>query len=256
MSRSFQNPEKILSYILSHRRLHTIEPGTLTVSAYANFYPVCYHNNQGAIVGLDVDIVKYFCKMTGLTLKLVEKKNFQDIWLDPIRGKSDVAIGGIGITKARTRKDTLWSIPYFYVYRTLIFNKKYPIRNISSVPGKSVVRGTPGSTGYIDGKARLPKNVHLEAGKTDAQDIQDLRSGKIQGLLRGSFVGKAIIQKHHDLDMLKPWQMESTMVAEDGEVFAYPTLCKSGVGQLLSVFLTEEIFTGELQHLVKKYKLD
>jgi len=252
---SFANPEKLLSYIISHRSLNTIVPGTLTVSAYANFYPVCYHDKKGRIVGLDVDIMKYFCKMTGLKLHLVEKKQFDGIWFDPILGKSDVAIGGIGVTQKRTRKNTNWSIPYFYVSRTLIYNKKHPIRDIAKVTSRAIIRGTPGSTGYLDGKLRLPKSVLLEKGRTDEQDMKDLLEGKIQGLLRGSFVGKAIVEKHSELGMIKPWQIDPSLVSKDGEVFAYPSTCNSGVSQLLSVFLTEEIFTNELQHLVKKYKL-
>jgi ABC-type amino acid transport substrate-binding protein len=256
MAKDLENPTKLLEHILSHRHMKTVEPGVLTVSAYAHFYPVCYHKKNGEIAGLDVDIMKYFCKMTGLKLKLVEKEHFDGIWLDPIRGISDVAIGGIGVTKKRTRKNTNWSIPYFYVMRTLIYNKATPIQSVSKVPKHYVVRGTKGSTGWIDGKLRLPKGVTIENGKTDEQDLHDLSTGKIQGLMRGSFVGKAIIKKHKNLGMVEPWQIDPSLVSSDGEVFAYPSTCESGVSQLLSVFLTEEIFTGELKHLVKKYKLD
>lgn len=257
MSIDLKDPEKLLKQILSRRSLRTIRPGTLTVSCYANFYPVCY-KSKNKLVGLDVDILRFFCKVTGLRLKLIERKKFDQIWFDPIKKKSDISIGGIGVTDERTVPGMMWSIPYFYVHRTLIYNRKYPILNFPrDVSG--IIRATPGSTGWIDGKYKLEKNGKqkwLESGYSDEQDMDDLKQGKIQGLLRGSFVGRAIVKREKSLAMLKPWSIDSKLVSSDGEVFAYPTLCESGVGQMISVFLTEEIFTGELAHLVKKYKLE
>lgn len=258
-STSFSDPEKLLQHIFTHRRLNTIVPGTLTVSCYANFFPVCYHHKQtGKIVGLDVDIMRYFCRISRLKLVLVERKNFDGIWFDPLNGVSDIAIGGIGITNLRTRPGMSWSIPYFYVHRTLVYNRSNPIHRFpQDISG--TVRATVGSTGWLDAQSRLAntgKQHLLEPGKADQKDISDLLEGKIQGLFRGSFVGKSLIQRHKSLGMVRPWSMDSDMVAIDGEVFAYPTLCSSGVGQMISVFLTEEIFKGELMHLVKRYKLD
>lgn len=251
--KQFIDTERVLRHIFSHRRLETVVPGVLTVSCHANFYPVCY-KRQNAIVGLDVDIMRYFCSVVGLRLRLVERKHFDGIWFDPIERRSDVAIGGIGITDARTRSGMSWSIPYFYVHRTLVYRRANPVNeSLDRVAG--TVRGTVGSTGWLDGQVRL-KSANLQPGKTDEQDIRDLMDGKIRGLLRGSFVGRAIVRKHKTLAMLKPWSIDSALVASDGEVFAYPTVCASGIGQMLSVFLTEEMFKGELAHLVRKYKLE
>jgi len=170
---SFAHPEKVLRHIFHHRRLQTIEPGVLTVSCYANFYPVCYKTKRGAIVGLDVDIMKAFCKLTGLKLKLIEKEMFDGIWFDPVYEISDVAIGGIGITKNRTAPGMSWSIPYFYVDRTLVYNKRNPIRKIpDDISGP--IRATEGSTGLYDAAKWEQMMEVLEPGKTDEEDIQDL----------------------------------------------------------------------------------
>lgn len=249
----FHNPAKALNHIFSHRSVHPILPGKLVVSAYANFFPVCYRNSKGEMEGLDVDIMKQFCQMCGLQLYLVERKKFDGIWFDPVEGKSDVSIGGIGITEQRTRRDTMWTIPYFYVNRTLIYHKSSPIPSLNQIPPEYVIRGTPGSTGWLDGVSR---GVNMQPGKTDTEDIADLLSGEIQGLMRGSFVGKSIINKHPELDMLEPWPIDNQLVASDGEVFAYPTNWRSQVGQLLSVMLAQDIFNHELEHLIKKYHLE
>ncbi len=250
------NPEKVLSKIFHKSVINTIKPGILTISAYANFYPVCYQKN-GKLMGLDVEIMKQFAKLCKLKTKFIIKKKFKDIWLDPVTGKSDVSIGGIGITKGRTKVFTEWTIPYFYVNRTVIYNKNDPINRFPNDVSGTVV-GTVGSTGWLDAKERLAKahkTKFIKPGKTDDKDIQMLLDGDIQGMMRGSFVGKSIIKKYPQLGMVKPWEIEPDIVVKDGEVFAYPCNVRSRLGILLSVFLTEDIMNLNLKKLVEKYDL-
>jgi len=250
------DPEKVLAKIFSKSVINTIKPGVLTISAYSNFYPVCYEKN-GKLLGLDVDIMKQFSKLCKLKTKFIIKKHFNDIWLDPVNGKSDVSIGGIGITKTRTKPFTEWTIPYFYVNRTVIYNRANPIRKFPNDVNDIIV-GTNGSTGWIDGQDKLKKvkKTHLiQAGTTDSEDIQLLLDGDIQGIMRGSFVGKSIINKYPQLGMVKPWEIDPSLVVKDGEVFAYPCNIKSRIGVLLSVFLTEDIMNKNLKKLVEKYDL-
>ena len=42
----FKNPTEVLKKIFHHSRLDTVVPGTLTVSCYANFFPICYMNDN------------------------------------------------------------------------------------------------------------------------------------------------------------------------------------------------------------------
>lgn len=253
-----EEPTKVLAKIFHKSNLKTIYPGVLTVSAYANFYPVCYLNKRGKIQGLDVEIMKEFAKLCKLKIVFKIKPQFKDIWFDPVRGESDVAIGGIGIRESRSRKDTEWTIPYFYVKRTCIFNKLDPIYSFPKNANKTIL-STKGSTGWVDGQERLLKSGKislLKQGTTDEDDINKLLNGNVQGLLRGSFVGEAIVKKYpNQLGMTKPWAMDPNLVVKDGEVFAYPCNVHSRIGVLLSVLLTEEIMSKNLLHLIKKYNL-
>jgi ABC-type amino acid transport substrate-binding protein len=256
---SFKNPEKALSVIFNKRTLKLIKPGFLTIAAYANFYPVCYKDEEGEIVGLDIDIMRHFCKLTGLGLHIIEYPQFRDVWLAPTQGTADVSIGGIGMSDRRTRRDTCWSIPYFYVHRTVVYNKKDPIKRFpQDVTG--VVLATEGSTGWLDAKEKMKaagKSKLMKPGTTDETDIHELLAGDVQGLIRGSFVGRALVSKYpQKLAMVKPWEIDHSFVTTDGEVFAYPTNIHSGVGVLLSAFITEEMMNNELMHLIKKYGLE
>ncbi len=221
---------------------------------------MCYRDEQNNITGLDVDIMKEFCRLTDLKLKFVEYPHFNNIWLAPVEGKSDVAIGGIGISKFRTKDETSWTIPYFYVKRTVVYNLEDPISSFPEGVTRTIL-STKGSTGWDDAEDKLmgyeDKDDLMIPGTNDKEDIARLLSGEVQGLMRGSFVGKAIVAKYpRQLGMVTPWDINPLLVSSDGEVFAYPTNIRSGISVLLSVLVTEDIMSNELQHLIDKYHLN
>ena len=251
----FKNPTEVLKKIFHHSRLDTVVPGTLTVSCYANFFPICYMNDNNIFEGLDIDIMKEFARRCMLNIKFIIKPSFNNIWLDPVRNVSDVSVGGIGMSVSRTRANTEWTIPYFYVKRTLIYNKADPVVNFPADITRKIV-GTKGSTGWLDAKIRLgSKSKYLMEGKSDEQDIKNLLNGKIQGIIRGSFVSSSILKKFPQLGMTTPWEIIPELTSSNGEIFAYPCNVRSRIGILLSVFLTEEIMNLDLLHLVQKYNL-
>lgn len=232
----------------------------LRVAVYPNFYPVAYMDGK-VLKGLDIDIIKGFCKLAGLTpVFVIQEYLFRSlkmpaIWKDHI----DVAVGGIGRTRWRD-SETLsaeWTMPYFKVRRTVVYNLKDPIiRFPRDVTG--IVAGTMGSTGMEDASNRMHKvnKYHLLRTKTgtDAKDIQDLITGRIQGLMRGSFVGKAIVALHPDkLGMTRPWKAEKNLVGPDGEIFAMPCRRGSGLAAMLNTYLAYLTANRQLAALVKKH---
>lgn len=249
--------EEVILNIIKNRTLKTLKPGVLKVAAYANFYPVCYKKN-GKWKGIDVDILKMFCKYAHLKLVLVERKKYDKIWFEAANGTADTSIGGISSTYKRTKPKTAWSIPYFYVNRTFVYNKSDPVRKFPK-DIHSEVRGTVNSTGWLDAVIRMKASnmiKYLKHGKKDEDDIKDLLSGKIQGLIRGSFVGRALVKKYPQLSMVKPWAIEKSVVTSDGECFAFPCNAKSGLAEMLSTFITLLVMNGTLRKLVKKHHLE
>lgn len=247
---------KSVQHILRHRELDLIEDGVLTVAAYPNFYPICYKRGK-VLKGLDVDVMRGFAKDAGLKVNFVEVENFDGIWTMPPKDEADVSIGGIGTSDERTLAKTAWTIPYFYVRRTFVFNNDDPIHNIKDI--HATVRGTVGTTGWLDAKEKLKGPIgkkYLKPGKTDDEDMRDLAAGKIQGLVRGSFVGEAIVKKDPDTyGMMRPWDINSDLVSSDGECFAYPCNIKSGLAVSLSCYLTHMMDEGTLADLLKKHDL-
>jgi hypothetical protein len=98
----------------------------------------------------------------------------------------------------------------------------------------------------------------MTSGQSDVTDIQDVLSGKIQGIMRGSFVCKSIVAMYgaDELDYTDPWDIDPSLVSSDGECFAYPCHKQSGLAIVLSSFLTQMWLTGYLEQKAKEYKMD
>jgi len=242
--------------MVGHRDLDLLQHGILTVAAYPHFFPVCYEKN-GKVKGSDVDIIKRFAKLARVKVQFIICNTFDGIWNYPAHDKADLSIGGIANSKGRTHKRVEWSLPYFYVHRSLLFNKKHPVSNFPDDITDTVL-GTKGSTGWIDAEKRLRKNrkqKYLKPGTSDAEDIQFLLDGKIQGIMRGDFVSRAFIHDHPKELSVITWNAFSELLAKDGEVFAFPCRRASGVAAMLSAFLAHLIDTGDIDTLVKKYNL-
>ncbi len=242
--------------------------GKLRVAVYAQFEPVAYRGppvggRPGELRGLDVDIVRAFCAATGLTPGFVPIRYFWDTWdkTGEWDNRVDMAIGGVSRAAHRDSPGVEWSMPYFRVQRTIVYRLDDPIRRFpEDVTGK--IAGTMGTIGMNDAYDKMIK-VHGEKtwdmmvqGKTDAQDMRDLLSGKLQGLMRGSFVGAALVAKHPKrLGMTAPWDADGSSTGPGGEVFAFPCRRGSGLAGLLNVFLSGAAADGTLRALKRKHRM-
>lgn len=150
-------------------------------------------------------------------------------------------------------------MPYFHVMRTVVYNKKDPIKHFPEDVDDTVL-ATYSSSGFVDAKLRtkkLHKDHFMQRGTTDEEDIEAVKNGDVQGIIRGSFVGQSIVKRYpKKLGMAKPWEMDPSLVTSDGEIFAFPTRLGSGLAPALSSFLTELLMNGTLDKLLRKYHLE
>lgn len=246
--------------MLRHRDLKTKEPGVLGVAVYPHFFPVAYRNASGEFDGLDVAIMRAFASAAGLRLRLIPVETFDGIWNHPSNDDSpaDVAIGGIANSIGRGGADTEWSMPYFYVHRSVVYRKSDPITAFPKTHDQ--VLGTVGSTGWVDARTRMTGMgldlSKMVSGTSDEEDLQRLLDGDVQGLMRGDLVSKAIVAAHPRELAYSAWNIVPTLVPSDGEVFAFPCKLGSGVAVSLTTFLVESMMNGSLDALAEQFKLD
>jgi ABC-type amino acid transport substrate-binding protein len=214
---------RALPHLAGDLQLRGVRDRRLRVAVYAHFFPVAYRD-QGKLRGLDVDIIEGFCRVMGLRPTYIPVRDFFDVWRAPGDWAvgADVAIGGLGRAPWRALGGIEWSLPYFRVQRTVVYNLSNVIRSFPEDVTGPVV-GTMGSTGFNNayrlmeeaGKADLLQNRTA----SDKRDLADLLAGRIQGLMRGSFVGRSIVARHPKrLGMVEPWDSDPEEVGPGGGV--------------------------------------
>ena len=117
----------------------------INISYYTGFYPVSSEEDKTP-VGIDIELMKLFVDNLNIRngrkdgnkylINFNRTNNWDNLWLTSLSSDADISVGGIGITPIRQEELTIvWSIPYFYVDRTFIYNKKmFPdgLTNITS----------------------------------------------------------------------------------------------------------------------------
>lgn len=264
--------DRILARDAPELQLHAMRGRSLRVAVYAEFFPVAYKSiskrkdgvRGQSYEGFDVDLVKGFCRAVGLTPRFVPFHGFDRMWDHPGQWNQrvDMAIGGISRERGRASPNIEWTLPYFAVRRTVVYNVKNPIlRFPDDVTG--VVAGTDSSLGMDDAVDKLFRkfgdaawdHIEIRFQSRDAEDIQDLLDGKIQGLMRGSFIGKAIVAQYpKQLGMADAWDADSeSLKPYDREVFAFPCRRGSGLAAKFNAYLLRLSHTGELAELMRKH---
>ncbi len=243
-------------------KINTIKQKKLVVATYTEFPPIAFYDKNNVLTGIDVDIISLYAKFCGLEIEWKNIPKFDGIWNLPENKVSDISIGGIANTLGRGTELTEWSMPYFYVHRSMIYSKNNRIFN-------NIIRGTENSTGWLDSKqqqkANNPNNIFakkimgankLEVSQnTNKEDIKDLINGKIMGLMRGDFVARSNVKEHpNDLAYFR-WNMDETLLPTDGEIFAFPAKLGSNIAPSISSFITYLIYEGKLKKLLLKYNL-
>lgn len=237
-------------------------PG-LRVAVYPNFYPVAYRDEKTReFSGIDIDILSGFSKAVGLAApRYLPSSEYFDLWDRPAAWGNavDVAIGGVGRTTWRESQGIEWTIPYFTVRRTLVYRLADPVARFpEDVTGQ--VTGTMGSTGMVDAMRRMRAagkgHLLLIRHETDARDLRDLMAGKIQGLMRGSFVGAALVAKHPKvLGLTKFWDASASDLWAGGEIFSFPCRRGSGLAGALNTYLLQLSASGGLARLITKHHM-
>lgn len=241
----------MIQFALSHRKLDTIKKGVLTVAAFDKFHPVSFYQD-GKFDGIEVTIMEEYAKAVGLQVKFVRVAIWDGIWDKPRLKEADVSIGGISNSFGRTHKDTEWSMPYYYVKRSVITLKK-PNKTAKFKP----VSAIPKSSGYLDTYWRSGEiMLSMTDGRGYIKDLERLRKGKLKGIMYGDNVSRAILKENPKKDLaMRTWSIVPTLVPTDGETFSFPTRMGSGIAVSLTSFLTYAAESGLLVKLCKQYHL-
>jgi polar amino acid transport system substrate-binding protein len=112
-------------------------PSVIRVATNATYPPFTYVDNQGNIIGFDINLMNAIALKENLQVHYVNV-NFKPLLEGMAQGKYDAAISAISITEAR-QKDMLFSEPYFVTGHVVtVFIENNTITGKDSLAGKVV----------------------------------------------------------------------------------------------------------------------
>tara|TARA_Y100000590_G_C15650932_1_gene988717 strand:- start:286 stop:1023 length:738 start_codon:yes stop_codon:yes gene_type:complete len=181
-------------------RIATITPGILTICTYTEFAPFSYEED-GEIVGTDIDFLKNFAAEMNLRVKIL-KKDFSGLWETPGQGICDVSAAGMMEYQDRILGDSaVWSEPYMLVTRSLLIRSSD--RDILKSPedfrDKKIVV-TPTSSAHIDGDIRYKPIGATIIPEVPSQDeiVSQLLSGQIDAFGEGDVSNEYLASRYTD----------------------------------------------------------
>jgi polar amino acid transport system substrate-binding protein len=203
--------------------------GVLVVSTDADYKPQSYRNPDGSWVGFDVDVAREVARRLGVKPEF-EDTNFDVITAGSWKGRWDVNVDSMAITKPRTR--ALWFTgPYYFVPASFAVNRASDAKSIADLAGKKLGVGT--STTYLDylngkmstARVKPPHNPVIVTYDTDALALKDLGLGngtRLNGVLTALPTIRSSIAAGLPLRVIEPPVFEdSSAIALDRNSPAY-----------------------------------
>ncbi len=168
-----------LSMLLAACSAKPASSNTLTVVTDPTFKPFEFTDEQGNMVGIDIDI------MNAVAAKMGMKVDWQNVPFDPILAglascQYDVSIAAITITEER-QKNMLFSDPYMDAGLIVVVNATNDsIKSLDDLKGKTVAAQL-GTTG--EEAAKAIENVIYKPYDTYQFAFQDLANGQVDAVV-------------------------------------------------------------------------
>lgn len=165
------------------------EKGTFVVGLDANFAPMGFTDENGEIVGFDIDLAREAASRMGVELEL-QPIDWDSKELELQSGKIDAIWNGLTITPAR-EKVMLFTKPYLDNRQIIITLAGSPIATKADLEGK-VVGVQKGSTAVdaLENDEISSKVKEVVQYPDNVAALQDLEIGRIEAVVCDEIVGK------------------------------------------------------------------
>ena len=160
--------------------------GKLVVATSPDFPPFESLGEDGAVVGIEVDLLQKICEELGVEM-VIEQMDFESVLPGVQAGKYDVGMSGISVTEKRL-KNALFTDPYCLAAQAIVVLEGSAIAGKDDLTGKkiSVQTGTTAESFCMENgydvssfAANSDAEIALVKGKVDAWVIDDLTAAEM-----------------------------------------------------------------------------
>lgn len=219
------------------------QAGVLKVGTEGTYSPYSYHDEQGKLVGYDVEVAEKVAEKLGVKAEFTETK-WDSLLAALDAGRIDTVANQVGVTDERKEKYD-FSTPYTYTYGALIVKgDNQEIKNFQDIKGKRAANTT--TSNY--GKSAVSYGATLVPVDGFAQSVELITSGRADLTLNANIAFLDYKKQHPDADI--------KIVAEDDQQEASALPVKKGEEKLVKAIdaaLAELEKDGTLSELSIKY---
>jgi arginine transport system substrate-binding protein len=245
----------IIGFITIKFSQHEHKPSsdTLVVGLQSGYPPFEFMDEEGKIVGFDVDVAQRLADRLGKTL-VIKDMEFEGEILSLKQGKIDLIISGMNITPSRLKE--ILMVPYHGEAATsfsLIFWKQIPegvksIEDLAKIPSASVsVESGSIPEAYM---SQYHATMPLKSFQGSLAPLIDVKYGKSTANLVQPDVADYLKQQHPEIEVL------SIPLPEDENILGFGIGIKKGNQELfdqVQQIMQELKASGELKQLEDKW---
>jgi ABC-type amino acid transport substrate-binding protein len=216
---------------------------TLIMGTSADFPPFETRDNNGEIVGFDIDLAKYITSELGYELE-IKDMNFDGLIGALQSDRVDFVASGMSATE--TRKESVdFSNSYHRSGEMIITLKDSEIKQMENLEGKIIAVQL--GTIQEEGAKKLAEQINIEIKALDKVPnlIQELKSGRVDAVYLDKTVGEGYIK---ELDLAG---FDDENEGTPGMAIAFPK--DSGLVEEFNRIIAEMEENGELEKLEQKW---
>jgi len=172
--------------------------GTLRMATNAEFPPFEYFDDDGNIVGFDVDLAQAIADLLGMEL-VIEHMGFEAVLGAVATGEADVAIAALTITPERA-ESVHFTIPYFETDLVVIVVEDSDITSPDGV-GDLHIAVQLGTTSDIWVEANLP-DAELTRLRSAPDTVLELTAGNVDAIIIDREVANQFVAENPGLRVL------------------------------------------------------
>lgn len=220
---------------------------TLRVGVSADYKPFEYIDDNGAIVGFDIDLLKEITKRTGIEFT-PQNMPFDTLIVALKSGKIDMAMSAMSATDER-RKHVDFTDSYFESANLFLQRKDdAPIKSPADLAGKrlGLVQGT-----IQEMAAKKIDKAKLVLTDNIATTVLNLKAGKVDAVIVDSVVGYGYLKQNKDTlveAFVEPDGSEGISIAFDKNKY-------KDVIEKINAAIVDIKASSAFDELLKKYDL-
>ena len=222
---------------------------TYTFATEAAWAPWDYVNDQGDLVGFDIDVIRAIAEVEGFNVKF-KVMSWGSLIPAVKQGKADMTGGGMSITPTR-EEQVDFTDPYWFTEMAVLVRENSDLNIFSALTGGKTISNQRGTTGAAWVKNNLIQegyDVQQKLYETYPQATQALLAGKVAASVQDLTTAKRMVDKGKDVKIAGTFRT--------GEAYGYAV--QEGNDKLLKMLndgLEKIQESGKFNQLLKKYEL-